>query len=122
MTTEAQPQIQQEQPDDSNNIWRVLGRLEANQQTMLQILERHDENLRRHDANIVDLSEKITSLEASQQAMLDRMDRQDNRMDRLEAKMDRLLYVFIGVGVTIVVTMLGAMAAGFWAVLAALAN
>ena len=44
------------------------------------------------------------------------------RLDRLEAKMDRLLYVFIGVGVTIVVTMLGAMAAGFWAVLAALAG
>ena len=47
-----------------------------------------------------------------------RMDRFEARMDCLEAKMDRLLYFIVGVTVVNV----GAMAAGFWAVLAALAN
>ncbi len=40
------------------------------------------------------------------------------RLDRLESKVDRILFAIFGAAVVI----LGAMAAGFWAVLAALAN
>ena len=40
------------------------------------------------------------------------------RLDRLESKVDRILFAIFGAAVII----LGAMAAGFWAVLAALAN
>ena len=40
------------------------------------------------------------------------------RLDRLENKVDRILFAILGAAVVI----LGAMAAGFWAVLAALAN
>ena len=94
MTTETQPQAQQEQPDDSNNIWRMLGRLEANQQTMLQRMDSQEQamlrRMDRHDASIVELGEKVTSLEANQQTMLQRMDRQDDRMDRQDDRMDRL--------------------------------
>ena len=156
MTTEAQPQTQQEQPDDFS-VGRVLGRLEANQQAMLQILERHGATLERHDANIVELDKKVSSLEANQQAMLQilerhdailerhganiaelgekltslganqlamlqRMDRQDGSMGRLEAKIDSNQRWTIGLLLLTLITVLGAMAAGFWAVLAALAN
>ena len=100
MTTETQPQTQQEQPDDSNNIWRILGRLEANQQTMLQILERHD-------ASIVDLGERVTSLEVNQQTMLQRMDRQEDRMDRLEAKMDSNHRWTVGLLLLILIAVIG---------------
>ena len=47
-----------------------------------------------------------------------RMDRFEARMDRLEAKMDRLLYFMVGLTVINVCTV----AAGFWAVTAAIAN
>ena len=43
-----------------------------------------------------------------------RMNRFEARMDRLEAKMDRLLFALLGAAVVI----LGAMSAGFWAVIA----
>ena len=107
MTTETQQQTQQEQPDDSNNIWRILGRLEANQQIMLQRMDKQD-------ASIVELGEKVTSLEANQQAMLqrmdrqdDRMDRQDNRMDRLEAKMDSNHRWTVGLLLLILIAVIG---------------
>lgn len=40
------------------------------------------------------------------------------RLDRLESKVDRILFAIFGA----TVVLLGAMTAGFWAVLAALAN
>ena len=52
MTTETQPQTRQEQPDDANNIWRILGRLEANQQTMLHRMNQQDTRMDRLEAKI----------------------------------------------------------------------
>ena len=60
---------------------------------------------------------RLTTVEVSQSAARDRMNRFEIRMDRLEAKVDRLLFALLGAAVVI----LGAMAAGFIAVLAALA-
>ena len=68
MTTQAPTQPQVEFADDPN-VWRVLGRLEANQETMMQ------------------------------------------RLDRVEAKLDRLLYIALGIGGSIIVALIGVIAA-----------
>ena len=61
-----------------------------------------------------DVSERLTTLEAIQ-AEADRRSACFNaKMDRMEMKLDRLLYAVIGM----VVVILGAMTAGFWAVIA----
>ena len=59
--TPTQPEVEQDDP----NIWRVLGRLEANQETMMQ------------------------------------------RLDRVEAKLDRLQYIAMGIGGSIIVALIG---------------
>ena len=82
MTTETQPQTQQEQPDDAN-VWRILGRLEANQEAMLQRMDRQE------------------------QAMLQRMNQQDARMDRLEAKIDGNQRWTIGLLLLILIAVVG---------------
>ena len=61
-----------------------------------------------------DVSERPTTLEAIQ-AEADRRNACFNaKMDRMEMKLDSLLYAVIGM----VVVILGAMTAGFWAVIA----
>ena len=73
----------------------------------------------------VELREQIIRLEGGMDVLNTRMDSLekrmdgfDKRMDRLEAKMDRLFYFLVGFTVINV----GAVAAGFWGVTAALAN
>lgn len=51
MTTETQPQATLEQPDDAN-IWRILGRVEANQETMFQGMDRQDARMDRLEAKM----------------------------------------------------------------------
>ena len=64
------------------------------------------------------MGERMTASEVMHAEADRRMNRFEIRMDRLEAKVDRLLFALLGAAVVI----LGAMAAGFIAVLAALAN
>ncbi len=58
-----------------------------------------------------DMPERVAVLEAMQAETR-------RRLDRLESKVDRLLFALFAAAIVI----LGAMSAGFWAVLAALAN
>ena len=82
MTTETQPQAQQELQDGENiNVWRVIGGIEANQQAMLQRFDQQDARMDRLEA-------RMDRLDA-------RMDRLEARMDRLETRMDRLLYAIV---------------------------
>ncbi len=60
------------------------------------------------------MPERIAVVEAVQTEANRRMNRFEAGMDRLEAKMDRLLFALLGAAVVI----LGAMSAGFWAVIA----
>lgn len=64
------------------------------------------------------MGERMVASEALHAEADRRINRFEVRMDRLEAKVDRLLFALLGAAVVI----LGAMAAGFIAVLAALAN
>ena len=65
-----------------------------------------------------DTQTRLAVVEVVHAEARERMDRFEARMDRLEAKVDRILFALFGAAIII----LGAMGAGFWAVLAALAD
>ena len=89
MTTETQPQAQQELQDGENiNVWRVIGGIEANQQAMLQRFDQQD-------ARMDGLESRMDRLESRMDGLESRMDRLEARMDRLESRMDRLLYAMV---------------------------
>ena len=82
MTTETQERIEQESPEGSNTLWHGLGRVEANQRTMLQAIGEQGTKLEEHGF-------KMATLEANHQATLQRFDQQDARFDQQDARFDR---------------------------------